>query len=229
MMKLITLLITLPTLLLGQSFQFMQHDTQYTGSAEAIYLYGDIINLTDGDLNLSCAKSTNQVPDAWTASMCVLDICYPPFLEQVTFTLPAGDTTEFSLDVFPNGEQGTGDWTIYVSDTNSGQLDSTRIIVESVAVSIDADQLTPTQFSLSEAYPNPTNASVNFQLNSVEQGQYILTLFSLDGRQVAQRSYHLSQGTNHIQWHLGDTNSGQYLLEVQGLGQREMRKVSVIK
>ncbi len=225
------LIILVPALVLGQTnnFEFIQYDTEYTGSDDAIYLYGDIYNISSSNQDLTVTKVTHEMPATWTAAFCVKDVCYPPFLEMITFSLDAGDTTEFSLDIFPNGELGVGSWTIFLVDSTTMEVDSTELTVELVLVSIDGGYTQPRSFDLSNIYPNPTNAWINFDMELTLAGSYTMTLYSLDGRELATRTYDLRSGKNRMQWGMGNLPSGQYILEARGNGQHISRQVSVVK
>ena len=60
-------------------------------------------------------------------------------------------------------------------------------------------------------------------------GQYTMTLYSLDGRELATRVYDLKSGSNSLQWGMGNLPSGQYILNASGNGQYTSRQVSVVK
>lgn len=231
MTKIFSTFLLIPLALFGQvnNFDFHQQDSLYVGTDDFVVQHGEIINLIDEAQELVVTRVTHQIPATWTCSFCVGSACLPPFLDQHTFTLEANDTSDFSLDTYPNGELGTGMWTIFAENSSTGEIDSVHITLTYGVVSVKDDRMSPGQFKLSPAYPNPTNAYINFDLDVIERGAYTLTLFSLDGREILTRSYDLRSGHNKIQWQLDELNSGSFLLVAEGFGQRHTQKVSVIK
>jgi len=223
--------IFLPLFLIGQTnhFEFTQQDTAYTGSEEFVIQYGMIVNLINEAQDITVTRVTHQIPATWTCSFCVGAACLPPFLDQHTFTLMVGDTSEFSLDTYPNGEAGFGSWTIFAENSTSGEIDSVHITLEYITVGVADKGQTPTAFKLLPAFPNPTNAWINFEIQVEQKGTYDVQLFALDGRLLTNRSYELRSGQNIMQWSLNDLASGNYLLIAKGMGQSMTQKVSVIK
>ena len=221
----------LPVVLICQTnnFSFVQHDTAYVGSEDLIVQYGDIISLSSENQDLIVRRVTHQMDSTWTNSFCVGSACLPPFLSEYSFTLEAGDTSEFSLDTFPNGTPGFGSWTIFAENATTAEIDSVHISLEYMTVGVDRAHQAPGSFKLASIYPNPTNASINIELLADVTGRYTLTLLSLDGRQLLERNYTLQKGANLLQWNLDGLSSGNYLVVAQGSGQAFTQKVSVIK
>ena len=112
------------------AFNFIQYDSTYSGNEEIVVLYGDIFSLSDSAQSISVTRVEHQKPTGWISSFCVGPACLPPFLDRFTFTLEAGDTALFSLDTHPNGEVGTGSWTIFAVDSTTMEVDSVNISME---------------------------------------------------------------------------------------------------
>ncbi|MCF7921551.1 MAG: T9SS type A sorting domain-containing protein [Candidatus Marinimicrobia bacterium] len=229
--KLLALVLTLAATLYGQTnnFQFVQHDTAYLGSDTLVILHGEIISLTNNTQSISVTRVTNEIDSAWTNSFCVGPACLPPFLNTFTFDLAGLDTAEFTLDTFTHHELGYGSWTIFAVDSSTMEVDSVHISMEVVTVSVDGSIPKPTSFELSRVYPNPTNASVNFDLELEREGDYSIILYALDGREIISRNYHLRSGKNHLQWSLNSLPSGNYIISAIGSGAQISRQLSVIK
>lgn len=117
------------------NFKFVQYDTSYTGNEDFVVLEGDIISLATEDIRITLTRVTHQKPDDWVTAFCVGPACYPEFLSTVSFDLAAGDTANFSLDTFPNGNAGTGDWTIFAVDSTTMEVDSVHISMEVIIAS----------------------------------------------------------------------------------------------
>jgi len=228
---LIAILSIMPTVLWGQTnnFQFVQYDTSYVGNESLVVLEGEIFSRSTADHDLTVTRVTHTIEDAWSSSFCVGPACLPPFLDEYTFTLFAGDTALFSLDTYPHDTPGVGSWTILAVDSTTMEIDSVHITLEFTTTAIDPTSFHPANFELSDIYPNPSNAWINLDLQVVTADHYTLTLYALDGREVLQRTYALRAGQNQLQWGLQGLPSGNYILRATAHGQTLVKQVSVIK
>ncbi len=229
--KAFILAITISSAAIGQinNFEFIQHDTTYVGSDSVVVMHGEIISLINLAQTITVTRVTHEIDGAWTNSFCVGPACLPPFLDAFTFDLAGSDTADFSLDTYSHGELGAGSWTIFVVDSSTMEVDSATINIEVVTVSVDGAFEKPSSFELSPLYPNPTNAWVNFDLESVHSGDYSVTLYALDGRQIRSHNYYLSSGKNRLQWSMQGLPSGNYIMRAVGAGTTISRQLSVIK
>ncbi len=228
---LIFILSIVPALLLGQTnnFEFVQYDTAYVGSEDFIIQHGDVLNLSATPLFLTVTRVEHQKPATWSTSFCFNGHCLPPFIEIDTSTVLVGDTAAFSLDTWPYSEPGIGAWTIFIADSATMEVDSAHITIEFVTVSVDDEISIPKAFSLSNIFPNPTNAWINFNLNVEHSGQYSIILHSLDGREIVTRDYSLRAGINQLQWGMHDLPSGNYIISAISAGRRVSKQIVVIK
>ncbi|MBC8191905.1 MAG: T9SS type A sorting domain-containing protein [Candidatus Marinimicrobia bacterium] len=229
--KILILALFIGPALFGQNnnFEFVQYDSAYIGNEDFVILHGDIISLAASSQSISVTRVTHEIDASWTNSFCVGPACLPPFLDNFTFDLAASDTALFTLDTYPNGIEGIGRWTMFAVDSSTMEVDSVNFSLEFVAVSIDGSFARPNSFELSHIYPNPTNASVNFNLNLKKSGDYSIILYSLDGREILTRNYQLNSGKNHLQWNMYGLSSGNYIISASGAGETISRQVSVIK
>ncbi|NQV43228.1 MAG: T9SS type A sorting domain-containing protein [Candidatus Marinimicrobia bacterium] len=229
--KILILTLGLAPAVFGQSnnFEFIQHDTAYIGNEELVILHGEIFSFAASSQPITVTRVTHEIPAGWTNSFCVGPACLPPFLDTFTFDLAASDTAEFTLDTYPNAEEGIGRWTMFAVDSTTMEVDSVNFRLEFVAVSVDGSLERPTSFELSHLYPNPTNASVNFNLNLEKSGTYSIILYSMDGREIMTRNYQLNSGKNHLQWNMNGLSSGNYIISATGAGETISRQVSVVK
>ncbi len=211
------------------NFEFVQHDTAYIGSEDFVILHGEIISLVTSSQSITVTRVTHEIDSLWINSFCVGPACLPPFLDNFTFDLAALDTAEFTLDTYPNGERGIGRWTMFAVDSSTMEIDSVNFSLDFFVVSIDGSFERPHSFELSHIYPNPTNASVNFNLNLKKSGDYSIILYSLEGREIMTRTYQLNSGKNHLQWNMQGLSSGNYIISASGAGETISRQVSVIK
>ena len=229
--KILVLVLGLVPALFGQTnnFEFVQHDTAYVGNDTTVVLHGEIFSLTALSQPISVTRVTHEKPAAWTTSFCVGPACLPSFWDTYTFNLAGSDTADFSLDTFTHEELGVGRWTIFAVDSSTMEVDSVHITMEVGAVAVDGSFARPQSFKLSHVYPNPTNASVNFDLEIKTTGDYSVILYALDGREILSRQYQLNSGKNRLQWNMQGLPSGNYIISAKGAGETISRQVSVIK
>jgi len=92
----------------------------------------------------------------------------------------------------------------------------------------------PTEFSLSEAYPNPSNATVIFNILVPRNERLETRIFDITGRLVWEESRDLSAGSHQIKWGTLNQNSqpvtsGIYLAQFSTPNQTWLRKMTIIK
>jgi hypothetical protein len=229
--KILILALYIAPAVFGQNnnFEFVQYDTAYIGSEDLVVLHGEIVSLAASSQSISVTRVTHEIPAGWSNSFCVGPACLPPFLSNFTFELAASDTADFTLDTYPYGVEGIGRWTMFAVDSSTMEIDSVHFSLEFVPVSLDGSFGKITSFELSPIYPNPTNASINFNLNLSNSGDYSIILYALDGREIISRNYQLNSGKNHLQWSMQGLSSGNYIIKATGAGETISRQVSVIK
>jgi hypothetical protein len=220
-----------PGLTFGQvnNFNFVQYDTIYTGDDTNILLEGNIFNLAGIDQSITVTKLQHYRPLEWTIFFCAGPVCLPDVVNSQTFTLASDDTAYFDLQIYTNGFEGAGSWTFFTVDSSTMEVDSIHITVNVGTVSIDDQNFIPGDFKLSQAYPNLTNAWINFELDAENVGNYSISLHSLDGRAIISHNYLLQSGKNHLSWSLGNLPSGQYILTANNNGNIHSRKLIVVK
>lgn len=92
----------------------------------------------------------------------------------------------------------------------------------------------PTEFSLSEAFPNPSNAEVVFDVSAPLNERYEIKIFDISGRRIWQEIRDLSAGYHQIRWRTLNQSSQQitsgiYLAQISTSHQIWLRKMTIIK
>ena len=84
-------------------------------------------------------------------------------------------------------------------------------------------------WQLGDVYPNPFNAAatVILQLRSMEHFQ--MRVFDLRGGLVETRDLDLAAGRHQLSLDAGNWSSGLYLVELASGGQRQIRKLTLLK
>lgn len=86
----------------------------------------------------------------------------------------------------------------------------------------------PRQFAIRKAYPNPFNASIIFEISSLDGADIALNIYSVNGALV-QTIYQGSGGQERIEWVASALPSGIYLAELTWPGGAEYRKITLLK
>jgi hypothetical protein len=229
------LLVCTPILMFAQpgNFQYLQYDTIKTlhvSDTTLAVLYGEIFSTSSTRDSLTVTPIAINQPDEWDAYYCPGKVCLPlDFVPSYSFGLAAGDTADFSFDIQSYGFPGEGEWSIFVVDSATMEIDSAYVKVEFLTTGIFAEEALPSQFGISSVFPNPTNAQVNFNLELEMAGRYTLSLHTLTGRTVLTREYELAPGKNFFSWNLNQLNSGTYLLSAQLHDQIHTQKMVIVK
>jgi hypothetical protein len=99
-----------------------------------------------------------------------------------------------------------------------------------VEVTVDAsDDLTPADFGLTNAYPNPFNPVLTIEYNLTEDAQTRIRILNLTGQTVAvlDQGYR-NAGSYELQWQ-ADNASGIYFVQLQSGDQLDFQKVLLVR
>lgn len=101
---------------------------------------------------------------------------------------------------------------------------------ESFDEPLAADAITPAGFGLLSAYPNPFNPSTSIAFAIAETGKISLTVYNLNGQQVAELyEGFLSAGNHSFNWNAAGNASGIYFIRLNGEGFEDISKVILMK
>ena len=100
-----------------------------------------------------------------------------------------------------------------------------------VANSSDRVNVTaPTEFSLSEAYPNPFNPSTTVELTVPEAGHVSVMVYNITGQLVAELAdSYMDANQYQFTWQGENVPSGMYLLRAEYAGQVSTQKLMLLK
>ena len=76
-----------------------------------------------------------------------------------------------------------------------------------------------------EAYPNPTEGTLNVAITTAKDEALTLTVMSLLGEQLVSKSINLQEGVNLTKVDLSNYNSGIYLIQLEGENVKLYEKV----
>ena len=167
------------------------------------------------------------------------------FLSFYLFTYVFAQNTSMSQSVISNGtvnaqsEQTALVGTIGQLFTNK-VMSSTSILTSgfwgSVAqITLSVDDVMPEEFSISKAYPNPFNPTVNIDFSIPEESDINIQIFDLLGRNVFNHEQNFNTAGNYrFQWHgVNDLGtpiaSGVYFVTIQHKANIFKQKITFLK
>ena len=88
----------------------------------------------------------------------------------------------------------------------------------------------PNAISLCQSYPNPFNASTTIEFNLIENAPTILSVYDVQGKQVAELlNQDLAAGTHRVLFDAGALSSGVYFYKLQTNTGSEIKRMLLLK
>ena len=179
-------------------------------------IQGDIQALAI-DLNLTetyIQELSALTPSDWTITSAQIDEDTYRILLVGTSPLDTDSLLSITFNGAPNTIQAS-----YQLNENAYQTIESLVLDE-----------TPASYSLEQNYPNPFNPSTNIQYTLPEDARVTLTIYNLQGREVAQLVNEVQQaGTHTVAFEASSLASGTYLYKIQTPGYIETRQMQLIK
>lgn len=160
-----------------------------------------------------------------------------------------GNNTKIADLVFKVGEGVTPQFTTFTTESpgheltyiynvmEEGKVKSVQTIqpeFEVAAAFPKGGAQLPTEYALSQNFPNPFNPSTSFALSLPEASDYSLRVFNITGQLVKSYSGHLEAGVHTIMWdgrndQGSSVASGVYFYKAEAKGFTETRKMMMLK
>ena len=102
-------------------------------------------------------------------------------------------------------------------------------------ITLDVDDVIPEEFSITKAYPNPFNPTVNIDFSIPEESDINIQIFDLLGRNVFNHEQNFNTAGNYrFQWHgVNDSGtpiaSGVYFVTIQHKANIFKQKITFLK
>lgn len=160
----------------------------------------------------------------------------------------ASGNTKIADLVFHVGEGVTPQFTTFTTDSPGHELTfiynqevEGKLQVQSIQPEFEANvsfkdggEQLPTEYALSQNFPNPFNPSTSFALSLPEASDYALRIFNITGQLVKSYSGHLEAGVHTIVWdgrneQGSSVASGVYFYKAEAAGFTETRKMMMLK
>ncbi|MBT6870722.1 MAG: T9SS type A sorting domain-containing protein [Candidatus Marinimicrobia bacterium] len=99
---------------------------------------------------------------------------------------------------------------------------------ESQCLSLDVNMVY--KVSITSAYPNPFNPSINIEYSVASVGHVILKIIGLDGKHINTITNSIqTQGLYNVQWTPENISSGMYLIQLEANSQIQNKKIIYLK
>ena len=158
------------------------------------------------------------------------------------FTLIHGDVFSISL----NENSFISDYKTSVNETkvvivmeSGSELFTTSgtYEIEDISVGVVSGELfdvniveAPCEFSLSQAYPNPFNPTISFDVSIGIEGYASVNVYNLIGQVVGEiHNGNLTARTHSFVWDAGELSSGMYILQALSDGNIQSQKIMLLK
>ena len=218
---------------LNPSFEFNYSSTEIVVGSDSVgSFYGTIHNTISDTITIAVVRRINSLPEGWTSSICLGELCYNELIDSVTIQLDMGDSTACGVLIWINGVEGTG--TVQLDLFDLQNMDE-HIIVDLNIYTGSTDSVFPKQMVLYPAFPNPFNPVTILRYNLPKDGLVNITIHDMMGRIVRTlENRKQAAGLKSIQWNatndLGHpVSAGPYLYTITSGYFKQTKKMVLLK
>ena len=222
---------------LNPSFEFNYSSTEIVVGSDSVgSFYGMIHNTISDTITIAVIRRVNSLPEGWTSSICLGELCYNESIDSVTIQLDLGDSTTCGILAWTNG---VGIGTVQLDLFDLQNMDEHIIVDLNIytdsTVGIDINSVFPKQIVLYPAFPNPFNPVTILRYNLPKDGLVNITIHDMMGRIVRTlENSKQAAGFKSIQWNAtndaGQTvSAGLYLFSINSRDFRQTNKIIFLK
>ena len=222
---------------LNPSFEFNYSSTEIVvGSNSVGSFYGTIHNSISDTITIAVVRRVNSLPEGWTSSICLGELCYNELVDSVTIQLDPGDSTACGILAWTSG---VGIGTVQLDLFDLQNMDEHIIVDLNIytgsTVGIDINSVFPKQMVLYPAFPNPFNPVTILRYNLPKDGLVNITIHDMMGRIVRTlENSKQTAGLKLIQWNatndLGHpVSAGPYLYTITSGYFKQTKKMVLLK
>ena len=222
---------------LNPSFEFNYTSTEIVVGSDSVgSFYGTIQNTISDIITIAVVRRINSLPEGWTSSICLGEICYNESIDSVTIQLDLEGSTSCGILAWTNGV-GMGSVQLDLFDLQN--MDEHIIVDLNIytgsTVGIDINSVFPKKMVLYPAFPNPFNPVTILRYNLPKDGLVNITIHDMMGRIVrALENSKQAAGLKSIQWNATNdvghpVSAGPYLYTIQSGYFRQTKKIVLLK
>ena len=223
---------------LNPSFEFNYSSTEIVVGSDSVgSFYGTIHNTISDSITIAVVRRVNSLPEGWTSSICLGELCYNELIDSVTIQLDMGDSTACGVLIWINGVEGTG--TVQLDLFDLQNMDEHIIVDLNIytgsTVGIDINSVFPKQMVLYPAFPNPFNPVTILRYNLPKDGLVNITIHDMMGRIVRTlENSKQAAGLKSIQWNATNdvghpVSAGPYLYTITSGYFKQTKKMVLLK
>ena len=185
-----------------------------------MYLYAGeafryILDITSGSIDLGMAlfKSNGA---AYYASVAAAE----------AYADAGGEGADESFDYTAT----TGDWygvVVWCNNANSGNF---YIRIRPQTPIVEQEDIIPTEFALSQAYPNPFNSAVTINYELAEDADVLIEVYDLLGKKILTLvNEYQKAGYRTVRWNADGQPSGMYFYRIKAGEFTETKRMTLLK
>lgn len=143
-------------------------------------------------------------------------------------SVPSGQVNYIDAEIILSGEYT---YRVYAyNDASVSDTSEVSIIVTIIGIDDDLPLDIPTEYSLSNAYPNPFNPSANIRYGLPEESAVVIEVFNILGERVETLlNEHVSAGYHETKWNASNMPSGIYIIRTYAKSLYSDRKFVSVK
>ena len=108
------------------AFTFIAADQGAVTPLDVVSAFATTVRNTGDAADSYTVTLVKDLPGAWSCSLCQGTTCYPPFVQQISFSLAPGGETNVDVDLTPQVAQGAGAVQVTVTSQNQPTLSLAR-------------------------------------------------------------------------------------------------------
>lgn len=186
----------------SQSFRVSLSDSLKNATPGSDIVFDFLVhNLSGATLAIDVVRESNDLPTGWSTSLCG-DFCLPPWIDLVSDSIAAGDSTAFGIHFNTTLDPGVGHARLSVKNKYAKESVDIQLTASTFpALAQDHDcKDAPRVFELLGAFPNPFTNSFNVAYqNDVFLPQVQIQIYTLLGQKIFRRSLSPSLPGRHVE------------------------------
>lgn len=224
----------------AQDITFIPQDTLLVDTLGAEMIFNiQVTNISMQDQTFYLVRTINDLPPDWQSALC-FDFCWAPFLDSIATTpdfqstpLTPGEMREISVHVFPLNNPGTAHVQIRGGTFRNPDVTYYANLYAVVnPTSVEDENESANNFSLSQNYPNPFNPSTKIKYTVGAQCivPVQLKVFDMLGREVATLvNEEKEPGNYEVEFDGKNLSSGMYFFRLAASNFTQTRKMILEK
>ena len=217
----------------AQDFTFTCEDTVQSGVfGETNHFYLELTNTSGGENIIQLDLDISGLPGGWYHSLCVGELCLPPFILSYNDTMTAGQLDSITVYITPDSisSQGTVNISAF-SLQNPGAVQEFNLTVTmESSVFPEEGNIPPHCYYLFSAYPNPFNQTTVLSCQLPSPDYVELIICDIMGHEVDRLiAGFMNPGRHDVLFNGRELPSGVYFACLRTAQFSQTRKILLLK